>query len=151
MLIPSGLQVSGLSALHKARIIHRDLKPDNILVDARGHLAIADFGLAQQFSDKDVPLEMCLIDEAIGTCGYMAPEVHFCESHKTVLADRKYNYKADIWSLGVIILEMTIAEFEYFVYVNSETGAATFEWQKAIPSARISDPELRMLLINVSS
>lgn len=103
-------QVVGVEFLHKLRIIHRDLKPDNILIDAKGHLVIGDFGLARMFEDdayptsersilasgsapqrKDATLSGC------GTPGYVAPEVYREEGH---------SYPADVWSLGVLMYLM---------------------------------------------
>lgn len=75
------------------RILYRDLKPENILIDAEGHVKLIDFGFAKQMSNfqKDRAYTNC------GTPGYVAPEV---------LTGQGYNYKADIWSLGILICEM---------------------------------------------
>lgn len=74
-------------------ILYRDLKPENILLDAKGHIKLIDFGFAKQLKNikKDRAYTNC------GTPGYVAPEV---------LTGQGYNYKADIWSIGILICEM---------------------------------------------
>jgi serine/threonine protein kinase len=84
-------------------IVHRDLKPDNILVSPNGHVAIADFGFAKQCS-KDLWANG-RIRGAMGTPGYMAPEVLF--SH---LAGDGSSYAIDIWGFGMILLELLLGE-----------------------------------------
>lgn len=61
----------GVKFLHSKAIIHRDLKPDNILVDTKHRLKIADFGVAKLNSSQ-----MADFYTAIGTYTYMAPEVY---------------------------------------------------------------------------
>eukprot|EP00516_Mucochytrium_quahogii_P004564 CAMPEP_0203759914 /NCGR_PEP_ID=MMETSP0098-20131031/13246_1 /ASSEMBLY_ACC=CAM_ASM_000208 /TAXON_ID=96639 /ORGANISM=" , Strain NY0313808BC1" /LENGTH=477 /DNA_ID=CAMNT_0050653237 /DNA_START=173 /DNA_END=1606 /DNA_ORIENTATION=+ len=82
----------GLSHLHSKRMIHRDIKAANILLTNDGCAKLADFGVSKQ---------LCTIqskcDTTIGTPYWMAPEL---------IKDGRYNEKADIWSLGITILEM---------------------------------------------
>lgn len=83
--------VSAFRALFKENILHRDLKPANILFHD-GVVKIADFGFCKELIR---PGEMART--LIGSPMYMAPEV---------LRGRKYDYRADIWSLGVLLYEM---------------------------------------------
>jgi len=89
-----------LQALHKAGVIHRDLKPANVLLDGRGGLRLADFGLARWHgAPAELPTEVPLTatGDAFGTPAYMAPEQF--EDAKTAGAS------ADLYALGVLLFE----------------------------------------------
>nr|KAJ0192667.1 hypothetical protein LSAT_V11C800446670 [Lactuca sativa] len=89
----------GLDYLHRGcntRILHLDIKPHNILLDEDFCPKIADFGLAKLYSRKESIVSMI---EARGTIGYIAPEV-FNRSFGGV------SHKADVYSYGMLILEM---------------------------------------------
>eukprot|EP01114_Cavostelium_apophysatum_P021037 TRINITY_DN7224_c0_g1_i1.p1 TRINITY_DN7224_c0_g1~~TRINITY_DN7224_c0_g1_i1.p1 ORF type:complete len:1132 (-),score=325.55 TRINITY_DN7224_c0_g1_i1:11-3007(-) len=78
----------GLMYLHTNGIIHRDIKTGNLLVDENAHVLIADFGVSK-LTDKS--------DEVSGTPLYMSPEV---------VLRKPYDGKTDIWSLGIVIIEL---------------------------------------------
>ncbi|XP_077574307.1 STE20-like serine/threonine-protein kinase [Stigmatopora nigra] len=93
--------LQALVYLHDIKIIHRDLKAGNILLTLGGDVKLADFGVSAR-NTKTLQRR----DSFIGTPYWMAPEVVMCETSK----DRPYDYKADIWSLGVTLIELAQIE-----------------------------------------
>ncbi|XP_076831711.1 STE20-like serine/threonine-protein kinase isoform X2 [Brachyhypopomus gauderio] len=93
--------LEALAYLHENKIIHRDLKAGNILFSSDGDIKLADFGVSAK-NTKTLQRR----DSFIGTPYWMAPEVVMCETSK----DRPYDYKADIWSLGVTLIELAQIE-----------------------------------------
>jgi hypothetical protein len=82
---------AGLAAAHERGVLHRDLKPANIMIDGRGQVRIADFGLAA------LAAEIPLSDLRSGTPAYMSPEQK---------AGREVTTRSDIYSLGLVLHEM---------------------------------------------
>ncbi|KAL7889863.1 hypothetical protein AOLI_G00021210 [Acnodon oligacanthus] len=93
--------LEALAYLHENKIIHRDLKAGNILFTSDGDVKLADFGVSAK-NTKTLQRR----DSFIGTPYWMAPEVVMCETSK----DRPYDYKADIWSLGITLIELAQIE-----------------------------------------
>ncbi|KAH8094459.1 kinase-like domain-containing protein [Cristinia sonorae] len=107
--------VQTLAALHEDKVVHRDIKPANLLTSEDGHVTVADLGLARSFlrGASDAEKMMCAsyheVDEndygemnevtnsGCGTSTHMAPEV---------LNGQLYDYKADIWSMGITVFEL---------------------------------------------
>ncbi|XP_060599497.1 serine/threonine-protein kinase 10-like isoform X2 [Ruditapes philippinarum] len=90
-----------LAFVHRQHVIHRDLKAGNVLLTLDGEVKLADFGVSA-ISDKTIQRR----DSFIGTPYWMAPEVILCET----LKDTPYSYKADIWSLGITLIEFAQIE-----------------------------------------
>uniref|UniRef100_A0A6Q2WWZ4 non-specific serine/threonine protein kinase n=1 Tax=Esox lucius TaxID=8010 RepID=A0A6Q2WWZ4_ESOLU len=93
--------LEALAYLHEMKVIHRDLKAGNILLSQEGDIKLADFGVSAKNTNT-----LQRRDSFIGTPYWMAPEVVMCETSK----DRPYDYKADIWSLGVTLIELAQIE-----------------------------------------
>lgn len=85
--------LKGIAFCHENRVLHRDLKPQNLLINTRGQLKLADFGLARAFG---IPVNT--FSNEVVTLWYRAPDV--------LLGSRQYNTSIDIWSAGCIMAEM---------------------------------------------
>lgn len=84
----------GLRHLHENGIVHRDLKSLNIMLTKRGRIfKIGDLGVSRQVSEETV-----MLNTFYGTPLYLSPEL---------VENKPYNEKTDMWSLGVLLYEMT--------------------------------------------
>jgi serine/threonine protein kinase len=92
-----GCLARALEFLHANKVRHKDIKPANILVD-RGNVLFADFGLSLDFTDASGSTTMSMVNGM--TPRYCAPEVAQYEPRNTM---------SDIWSLGVVFMEMIVA------------------------------------------
>ncbi|KAF2309139.1 hypothetical protein GH714_000785 [Hevea brasiliensis] len=96
--------LNGLNYLHSHKIIHRDIKPSNLLVKNGMEVKIADFGVSKIMHRT---LDAC--NSYVGTCAYMSPERFDPDTY-----GGNYNgYAADIWSLGLTLLELYLGHFPY--------------------------------------
>ncbi|XP_053670807.1 dual specificity mitogen-activated protein kinase kinase hemipterous-like [Anopheles nili] len=82
------------------RVIHRDVKPSNILIDDRGNIKLCDFGISGRLVDSNARTR------SAGCAAYMAPER--IDPAKTV-----YDIRADVWSLGITLVELATGVFPY--------------------------------------
>lgn len=93
--------LKALKFLHLNRIIHRDIKSTQILISNDGKVKLADFGLVAHFDDLNERKKL------VGTMDWIAPEIlRGC--------GQSYNEKIDIWSLGIVVVEMVEIETPYY-------------------------------------
>lgn len=88
----------GLHLLHSRGIVYRDLKPENVLLDARGHVVLTDFGLSKILANPKTST-FC------GTTEYLAPEI---------LQGIEYDQSVDWWSFGTMLYEMITGVTPYW-------------------------------------
>jgi serine/threonine protein kinase len=88
--------LKGLESMHQNNRIHRDIKSDNILIGAKGQVKIGDLGYAAQLTT-----EKSTRNTIVGTPSWMAPELAVGDF---------YDFKVDIWALGIVSLEMADGE-----------------------------------------
>lgn len=88
-----------LEYAHDAGVIHRDIKPANLLLDAKGNIWVADFGLAQVSAD----ISLTQTGDIFGTMRYMSPEQ---AAGRRMLVD----HRTDVYSLGATLYELLTLE-----------------------------------------
>lgn len=142
-----------IQAIHNLNFIHRDIKPDNLLLDAKGHIKLSDFGLCtglkkvhrtehyrnwpsqlpRDFVSK--PFESkrkaetwkknrrAIAYSTVGTPDYIAPEI---------FQPNGYTKSCDWWSLGVIMYEMLIGYPPFCSETPQETYRKVVNWQQTL-------------------
>ncbi|XP_053701210.1 serine/threonine-protein kinase PAK 6 isoform X1 [Synchiropus splendidus] len=111
--------LQALAYLHSQGVIHRDIKSDSILLTLDGRVKLSDFGFCAQIS-KDIPKRKSLV----GTPYWMAPEV---------ISKSPYGTEVDVWSMGIMVVEMVDGEPPYF----SETPVAAMKRLRDEPAPTV--------------
>ena len=116
MLHVVGETLDGLTAAHREGVVHRDIKPENILINARGHVQITDFGLAKAASQAT----MATTGMLLGTAAYLAPEM--IESNMATPQGDLYSVGIMAWELlcGVVPFDCDNSMTMVFKHVNED-------------------------------
>lgn len=120
--------VIALFYLYKIGIMHRDVKPENILLtENRTAIRLCDLGLSTYSKESS---ELC------GTIEYIAPEI---------VSQKVYNYKVDIWALGIMTYELLMGELPF--EAEDDKGRITKIIIGMYPPPRCADPTANQLVI----
>jgi serine/threonine protein kinase len=119
---------------HEEGIIHRDIKPQNVLLQRRTHVLLADFGIARDTAENQ---HMTTTGAGIGTVEYMAPEQAIGQA----------NPRSDIYSLGIVLYQMLTGNVPY-------SGSTPFQvlmkhTNDALPDPRLLNPSLPSEIVHV--
>eukprot|EP01010_Urceolus_cornutus_P004980 NODE_835_length_1298_cov_290.388311_g634_i0.p1 GENE.NODE_835_length_1298_cov_290.388311_g634_i0~~NODE_835_length_1298_cov_290.388311_g634_i0.p1 ORF type:complete len:367 (+),score=46.87 NODE_835_length_1298_cov_290.388311_g634_i0:66-1166(+) len=103
----------GLTFLHKTlKLVHRDIKPQNLLYRKDGTIKITDFGVCAEIESTKAGA-----NSFVGTVTYMSPER---------LAGLQYSFSADIWGLGISLVQLATAEHPYAQMTKSQEVESKF-------------------------
>ena len=85
----------GLSTAHDRGVIHRDIKPANLMINQRGQVKIADFGIA--LANHDMSAKLTSAGDVVGTAAYLSPEV---------MQGNSVDARSEVYAVGIVLFEM---------------------------------------------
>jgi YVTN family beta-propeller protein len=109
-----------LDFAHARGLVHRDVKPSNVLLDARDHVYLADFGLTKRLAESQV-----VEPGVLGTIDYVAPEQ---------IRGEQVDGRADVYSLGCLLCECLTGEPPFVRSTDAAVLFAHLEEEPAIPA-----------------
>jgi YVTN family beta-propeller protein len=119
---------AALDAAHARGLVHRDVKPSNVLLDPRGHVYLADFGLTRRLAEHGISGEHGL---SLGTPAYVAPEQ---------IRGDNVDGRSDVYSLGCLLYECLTGQAPF--RRDSELAVLWSHLEEPPPKARDVRPEL---------
>lgn len=131
----------GLAYLHFERNLHRDIKPGNVLMNSRGEVKLSDFGISRTLDNTQA-----MSSTSVGTFKYMSLER---------LLGEEYNASSDIWSVGIMLIELWHKEHPLEDFCSSPIEIAQVLEEKKdlydmlLPKKRYSTEMRRFLLQTV--
>ncbi|KAI3639397.1 hypothetical protein MIR68_002927 [Amoeboaphelidium protococcarum] len=131
--------VLALDELHKHNYVHRDLKPGNVLLDASGHVKLADFGSCIMLDANN----QITSTVSVGTPDYISPEVL-----QAVEGKGAYGKECDFWSLGITFYELLIGDPPFYAESLMETYNQIMNHEEyfSIPNdMKVSDDALDLM------
>ncbi len=123
---------SALDYAHRQGVVHRDIKPSNIMIDQEGNAFVMDFGIARMTGRDSADGGLTGTGTIIGTPDYMAPEQGF--------GSAEVDLRADIYSQGVMLFEMTTGQLPFKGKTPMET--MLHHLSKPVPSTHMINSEL---------
>lgn len=123
------MTLDGLGAAHAKGLLHRDVKPDNLLLDTKGRVKLADFGLVKLVHGKGpvgaTPLTMT--GAMVGTPLYMSPE--------QIVAPEQVDPRSDLYALGIVLFELLTGGLPF---PGAQSSMAIHALQASGPAQRVS-------------